>query len=205
MLEIVVLLVGYLLGSMSFAYLVTRALKQIDIRDVDIGNAGAGSVIRVVGLRAGISVLFLDIGKGILAVMVAQLCGVSLVWVFGAGLAAVLGHVYPVFLGFRGGQGAATLIGVFLGIVPKAMGLALAVMGIVLLLNLRNGASRRLFFVVACGAPFVPLFTYLVYDSVRMSLYGLAVIGVLVFRNRERLRHPRSITRRILGETDESS
>ena len=204
MFELTAVLSGYLLGSMPFAYLVTRARRHIDIRDVDIGNAGAGSVIRVVGLPAGILVLVCDIGKGVVAVFVAQACGVGLEWVFAAGLAAVVGHIYPVFLNFRGGQGAATLIGAFLGIAPKAMGLALAVMGIVLLLNLKHGGSRRLFFVVACGAPFVPFFTYLIYGSVTMMLYELAVMAVVVVRNRERLRHPRSITKRILGETDES-
>ncbi|MBN1857536.1 MAG: glycerol-3-phosphate acyltransferase [Dehalococcoidia bacterium] len=202
MFESIAILLGYLLGSIPFAYLVTRARKQVDIRDVDIGNAGAGSVIRVVGLRDGIFVLICDIGKGVLSVALAQILGVGMAWVFAAGLASVVGHVYPVFINFRGGQGAATLIGVFLGIVPKAMGLALAVMGIVLLLNLRRGGSRRLFFVVACGAPFVPLFTYIVYDSVKLALYGMVLMGFVIYRNRGRLRHPRTITKRILGETD---
>ena len=168
----------------------------------DIGNAGAGSVMRAVGLRAGIVVLVGDIAKGTGAVFAAQALEVGLPWVLAAGVAAVLGHIYPVYIGFRGGQGVATMIGVFLGIAPKSMGLALAVMGIVLLFNLRKGGSRRLFLVVACGAPFVPVFTYAVYDSVTLTAYTVVLIAYVALRNRKGLRNPGSITRRVLGETE---
>jgi len=84
----------------------------------------------------------------------------------------------------------------------RAMGLALAVMGIVLLFNLRKGGSRRLFLVVACGAPFVPVFTYAVYDSVTLTAYTVVLIVYVAWRNRKGLRNPGSITRRVLGETE---
>ena len=201
MIETLAIVLAYLLGSVPFAYIVARAKSRIDIRDVDIGNAGAGSVMRAVGLRAGIVVLVGDIAKGTGAVFAAQALGVGLPWILASGLAAVLGHIYPVYIGFRGGQGVATMIGVFLGIAPKSMGLALAVMGIVLLFNLRKGGPRRLFLVVACGAPFVPVFTYAVYDSVTLTAYTAVLIAYVALRNRKGLRHPGSITRRLLGET----
>ncbi len=131
--------------------------------------------------------------------------GVGVLWTLAAGFAAVLGHIFPLFIGFRGGQGVATVIGVFGVLAPKAMGLDLAVMAIVLLLNIRSGASRRLFLTAACAAPFLPLFIYLVYQSWLLVLYALVVVGFVAFRNRDRLRHSRSITRRLLGETDNRS
>jgi len=202
MIETLAIVIAYLLGSVPFAYIIARAKSRIDIRDVDIGNAGAGSVMRAVGLRAGIVVLVADIAKGTGAVFAAQALEVGLPWVLASGLAAVLGHIYPVYIGFRGGQGVATMIGVFLAIAPKAMGLALAVMGIVLLFNLRKGGSRRLFLVAACGAPFVPVFTYAVYDSVTLTAYTVVLIVYVALRNRKGLRNPDSITRRLLGETE---
>ncbi len=202
MIEPLTIVAAYLLGSVPFAYIMGRTKGRIDIRSVDIGNVGAGSVMRAVGLREGIFVLAADIAKGTGAVFAAQALEVGLPWVLASGLAAVLGHIYPVYIGFRGGQGIATMIGVFLAVAPKSMGLALAVMGIVLLFNLRRGGSRRLFLVVACGAPFVPLFTYAVYHSVTLTAYTVVLIAYVALRNRKGLRQPGSITRRLLGETE---
>jgi len=134
--------------------------------------------------------------------MLAQYLDVSLFWVYATGFAAVIGHCYPLYIGFRGGQGVATLIGVFLGIVPKAMGLTLLVMGLVLLMNARNQASRRIFLAIAVSAPFLPALVYAIYQSIPMVLYSLALVGYVTVRNLRRLRHPRTITERLLGEKD---
>lgn len=197
--------VGYLLGAIPFAYLITRARLGIDIRTVDIGNAGAGSVIRTVGLGAGVLTLVGDVGKGVAAVLVAQLLGVGFYWVLASGMLAVLGHVFPVFIGFRGGQGVATAMGVFFALAPIAMGLTLAAMGLVLLVNLRKGASRRLFFIVACCAPLLPAFVYVIDRSLPLVIYTLVVVGFIAVRNWRRLRYPRTITHRLLGEMDDSA
>lgn len=202
--NIAALAIGYLLGAIPFAFIVTRAAKGVDIRTVDIGNSGAGAVIRYVGVKSGALVAVGDIGKGLVAVLVAQYLGASLLVSFVSGMAAVAGHIWPVYIGFRGGQGVATLIGVFLALAPKAAGLALAVMGIGLLVNSRNSASRRLFLVVAIAAPVMPALVYAIYGSLELLLY--TVIGVLfiVVRNMGRLRHPLTITERELGEFDET-
>jgi len=118
MYELMSCLAGYLCGSIPFAYIVTRRSKGVDIRKVDIGNMGAGAVIRTVGVGPGILVGVGDIAKGFAPVMLAQYLDVGLFWVYATGFAAVIGHCYPLYIGFRGGQGVATLIGVFLGIVP---------------------------------------------------------------------------------------
>lgn len=202
--NIAALVSGYLLGAIPFAYLVTHAARGVDIRTVDIGNAGAGSVIRYVGIRAGTLVAAGDIGKGVAAVVLAEALGTGLLVVFLAGMAAVCGHIWPVYIGFRGGQGVATLIGVFLGVATWAAGLTLLVMGIGLLVHIRHGASRRLFLIVAAAAPVMPVLVYLIYGSTELLLYTSMAILFIVIRNRRRLRHPRTITERLLGEFEET-
>lgn len=197
--NIAALLGGYLLGAIPFAYIVTRVTKGVDIRTVDIGNSGAGSVIRYVGLRAGVLVAIGDIGKGAVAVGLAQVLGAGLFIAFLSGMAAVVGHIWPVYIGFRGGQGVATLIGVFFSLAWVATGLTLLVMGAGLLVN-RSKASRRLFLVAAVAAPVLPALVFLTHGSVELVLYTIAGILFIVARNWERLRHPRTITERLLGE-----
>ncbi len=198
------LLSGYLLGAIPFAYIVTRITKGVDIRTVDIGNSGAGSVIRYVGLRAGVLVAIGDIGKGAVAVALAQVLGAGLFIAFLSGMAAVVGHIWPVYIGFRGGQGVATLIGVFFSLAWVATGLTLLVMGMGVLAN-RSKASRRLFLVVAVAAPVLPALVYLTQGSIELLLYTIAGILFIVTRNWERLRHPTTITERLLGEFNDTS
>jgi acyl phosphate:glycerol-3-phosphate acyltransferase len=112
---------GYLLGSVPFGVLVTRALRGVDVRTAGSGNIGATNVARVVGVGPGLLVLFLDAGKGSLAVLLARALAPSepAVQALG-GLAAVAGHVAPFSLGFRGGKGVATALGVLSVLVPWA-------------------------------------------------------------------------------------
>lgn len=201
--ELCAVATGYFVGAIPFAYIIARARKGIDIRTGDIGNVGAGSVIRAVGLKEGVVTLVCDIGKGCAAIGVAQLLGVELYWLMAAGALAVAGHIFPVYIGFRGGQGVATAIGVLLAVATKAMLLTLAVIGVVLLLNLRRGASRRLFLAVACGAPFLPIFVYAIDRSLEVAAYSMALVAFIALKNLKRLRHPRSITERLLGEREE--
>jgi acyl phosphate:glycerol-3-phosphate acyltransferase len=201
--ELCAVAAGYFLGAIPFAYIIARVRKGIDIRTVDIGNVGAGSVIRAVGLKEGLVTLLGDVGKGSAAIGVAQLLGVELYWLMAAGSLAVVGHVFPVYIGFRGGQGVATAIGVFLALATLPMLLALAVMGIVLLLNVRRGASRRLFLAVACGAPFLPIFVYAIDRSLALALFAVMLVAFIAVKNLKRLRHPRSVTERLLEQRDD--
>lgn len=111
-------LLAYLLGSISFSYGIVRVLKGIDIRTVGSGNAGATNVLRVAGRGPALLALLLDAGKGAAAVGVARLVEASPAVVAAAGAAAVLGHVYPLFFGLRGGKGVATAAGTLLTLVP---------------------------------------------------------------------------------------
>lgn len=195
LLGIASVIIGYLLGSIPTAYIVARMRKGIDIRDVDVGNMGGGNVLRQVGIWEGALVIIVDMGKGALAIYVAQLLDVSLLWVLGAGFAAIIGHNYPVFLGFRGGQGAATIMGIFFVLTPIAMAVIFGIMGIVLLLT-RRRFTRLLFVMVCIMSPLLPLFVWLFYGSEIIVYYTLVIIALLLFKNRRRLKEVLIVLRR---------
>ena len=114
----VLILAGYLLGSLPFAYLTARLVSGRDIRKIGTGNAGALNVFQNAGIAAGVGVLLADVAKGAAAVLIPVWAGTP-DWVsYAAGGAAVAGHNWPVFLGFRGGKGAATILGVGLVLAP---------------------------------------------------------------------------------------
>jgi len=108
-------LIGYLLGSFPAAYIITKLKTGQDIREIGTKNMGTGNVFHHVGKVEGLIVLLIDILKGSLAVIIA-IYGFKLPYYIGAlsGLFAVLGHVFPIFLNFKGGRGAATTLGVHL-------------------------------------------------------------------------------------------
>ena len=114
------IVIGYLLGSIPFAFLLSRRLEGIDIRRAGSGNVGAANVLRTSGVRAAIVVMMLDVAKGAGSVLVAQRWAGDAAPA-AAGLAAIVGHVYPVWLRFRGGKGVATACGVFSVLMPWAM------------------------------------------------------------------------------------
>lgn len=114
---------GYLLGSIPFAYLVSQR-RGVDLRRVGSGNVGASNVLRTSGVSAAVIAVCLDGFKGALAVLVAQRVAHGSATPVAAGLASVIGHVYPVWLGFRGGKGVATAAGVFVVLAPMALAVA---------------------------------------------------------------------------------
>jgi len=127
--------VAYLLGSISFAVLIVRLTTGTDIRAEGSGNAGATNVLRSYGRKLAILVALLDVGKGAAAVLLMRLVTADPLWGAAAGLAAVLGHVFPVFYGFRGGKGVATAVGAFLVLAPLALLSCLAVFVLVVALT----------------------------------------------------------------------
>ncbi len=127
-------LVAYLLGSIPFGYLIVKKREGRDIRSVGSGNVGAANVARQAGLGAGALTLLLDAAKGYLSVwLAARFTGENVAWMMVAALAAILGHLFPVWLNFRGGRGVATGVGVFLPICALAVAAALAVWVLVVL------------------------------------------------------------------------
>jgi glycerol-3-phosphate acyltransferase PlsY len=117
---------GYLLGSVPFAFLLARR-RGIDLRFVGSGNVGATNVLRTIGIPAAVIAMCLDAVKGSVAVLVAQRVAIEPATAVAAGLASIVGHLYPVWLRFRGGKGVATAAGVFGVLNPGALGAATAV------------------------------------------------------------------------------
>ena len=109
---------AYLLGSIPFGFLIAR-MRGIDLRTFGSGNIGATNAMRALGKPLGIGVLLLDVGKGFLPVFLAQR-PTDLALPLGCGVAAVIGHTFPLWLGFKGGKGVATGLGVWLALDPVA-------------------------------------------------------------------------------------
>jgi acyl phosphate:glycerol-3-phosphate acyltransferase len=127
------LLIAYLLGSVPTSVWIGKAFYNIDVREFGSGNAGATNTFRVLGRSAGIPVLIIDILKGSLAVALAWLSGFEpgenefINLQLGLGIAALLGHIFPVFAGFRGGKGVATMLGIVLCIVPVSCAICMLI------------------------------------------------------------------------------
>ena len=152
--SVLLIALAYLLGSIPFGYLLVRIFRKQDIRSQGSGNIGATNVARSGAKGLGVATLLLDVGKGLLAVELVRHISGSYELACWAGLAAVVGHIFPVWLRFRGGKGVATALGVFLGLVPQAAALIFLVfLGIFLLTRFVSLAS-----VVAAGT--FPIFGF---------------------------------------------
>jgi glycerol-3-phosphate acyltransferase PlsY len=151
-------LLGYVLGSIPFGYLLVRARSGGDVRAMGSGNIGATNVARTAGMSIGVATLLLDAGKGYFAVWLAgHFSGGNIRIMMYGGLAAMLGHVFPVWLKFSGGKGVATALGVFLMISWAAVATAVAVFAIVVLF------WRYVSLASVSAAAALPLLVYLLY------------------------------------------
>jgi glycerol-3-phosphate acyltransferase PlsY len=122
----IVVVAGYLLGALPFSVWIARA-RGVDVRRVGSGNPGATNVLRAAGRGPGLLALACDVAKGVAAVLLARLLGLSPAWWGWAALAAVCGHVFSVFLRFRGGKGVATAAGALAAVSPLALSVAMVV------------------------------------------------------------------------------
>ena len=166
---VLAIVIGYLLGSIPCAYIAGRLVKGTDIRQLGGGNMGAVNVMREIGTVAGFAVLFTDMAKGLLAVLIAQWLGLPLLFVFVVGLAAVVGHSWPLWLRFKGGQGAATTLGVLLALAPGEFAISFAVMVLVVFLT----SNFRL--AIGVGFVLLPLIIWLFGGEGRIIAYSIAL------------------------------
>jgi glycerol-3-phosphate acyltransferase PlsY len=122
------LVASYLLGAVPTSYLVSRLFAKIDLRKHGSGNLGATNLYRVLGWKYAVPVALFDIAKGVVPVLIfARLVSQSELFAVGCGVAAILGHVFSVFVHFKGGKGVATAAGVMLGLTPLALAVAAGV------------------------------------------------------------------------------
>jgi glycerol-3-phosphate acyltransferase PlsY len=133
MLGLLSTLVAYLLGSIPFGYLIVRWQKGFNVRTTGSGSIGATNVMRSLGVAGFVATFLLDVGKGVAAVLLAkQFTASDPRWVAVAATFAILGHCFPVWLGFRGGKGVATAAGVFIALAPMQVGVALGIFAVTL-------------------------------------------------------------------------
>jgi glycerol-3-phosphate acyltransferase PlsY len=176
--------IGYLLGSIPTAYIVARMRKGIDIRTVGSGNMGAANVMREIGTHEGIFVGLIDIAKGAVAILIARTLNISELWVFGGGFAALVGHNFPVFAGFRGGKGSATVIGIFLVLAPLSMLVTLVIVAIPFFTTRKFSAAILIgIALVVVGFVLLPLFIWLLEGSLMLVCYVLAIGIFMLVRN----------------------
>ncbi|HKV38366.1 MAG TPA: glycerol-3-phosphate 1-O-acyltransferase PlsY [Blastocatellia bacterium] len=168
-------LMAYLIGAIPFGYLLVKYVFTggEDVRNVGSGGTGATNVFRRAGKTAGLLTYVLDVGKGVAAVMLMRLvAGDDYFWIGGAAVAAILGHIFPVYLGFRGGKGVATGVGVYLAIAPYSVLTTLVLWGLVVYFTRYVSLGS----IIASAA--VPIWTLLFYGLLLPSPHLLALVIV---------------------------
>ena len=177
--EIIVIVIGYLLGSVPSAYIAARLIKGKDIRQMGGGNVGARNIFKEVGRKAGIAVGIFDVGKGIAAVAIAYwLLNVPLYephpFVLAAGLAAIVGHIWPIYLKFSGGNGLATTIGALVLLMPRELLIVLAITLILIAI------TRNPILSINIGLISVPLSAWLLEKSGLLVIFSVVTLLILV-------------------------
>ncbi len=179
--EYLIPVIGYLLGSIPFGFLIVRLTAGTDIRKQGSGNIGATNVFRR-SRWAGLGTLLFDGGKGYLAVLIARWMGGDPAWQAIAALAAILGHVFTVWLRFKGGKGVATGCGAYLAICPGAVVTTL----VVFILTVALTRYISLASILATGA--FPLWAYLYGEPTSVLLWGALGASVIILKHHQNIR-----------------
>jgi acyl phosphate:glycerol-3-phosphate acyltransferase len=189
------LIVGlaYLIGSIPFALLLARRWSVADLRLVGSGNLGAANVMRASGVTAGVLVALLDMAKGAASVWLAERFTTSTVVPAAAGVAAIVGHIYPVWLRFRGGKGVATACGVFSVLTPIAVPPALVIFVAVAWLTKYISLGSIL------ASLALPPLAYVTGSPGSAVSAASAAAALIIFRHRSNLTRLRDRTERRMG------
>lgn len=193
--KIFLVVFAYLLGSVSFSILIVKLIAHRDIRTEGSGNAGATNVLRLHGKWAGVAVGLLDVGKGALAVWLMTLVTGNPRWLAAAALAVILGHVFPLFFGFRGGKGVATTAGAFVVLVPWGVVVILGIFALVLLITRYVSAASM---IAIASLPPVSLLLFHVAEEIAVAEAAAAIIVIL--KHHENIRRLVSGQERRLGK-----
>ena len=193
---IIVAIISYLLGSVSFSVIISKKMAGFDVREKGSGNAGSTNVLRTVGKKAAIITLICDILKGVVAILIALIAGKIIkdldnaLLIQLAGIFVILGHTFPIFFKFKGGKGIATSLGVLL-IVNWQIGLiclvfALVLMALTRMVSLGSMTAAVLF-------PVLVIFineNYIVDESSNWSylIFSIILATLVIFNHRENLK-----------------
>jgi acyl phosphate:glycerol-3-phosphate acyltransferase len=193
------LVAAYLIGSIPTALWVGRAFFGLDIREHGSGNSGATNTFRVLGKKPGSFVMAVDVLKGWVATSLATvmlnqgaiLPSQLLYYQLACGVLAVVGHIYPIWAGFRGGKGVATILGVMLAIAPATVGVCILVFIAVLLasryVSLSSMTAGVVFALLQLQPPFRP-------DNQLLVWFGFVVAGLLIYTHRANIQRLRAGT-----------
>ena len=188
------LILGYLLGSIPSGWLAGRWLKDIDLRELGSGSTGATNVLRQVGKGPALVVFLIDVGKGAAAVLIARALGLG-DWIqVLAGLTALAGHIWPVWLGFKGGKAVATGLGMFLGL---AWPVGLASFGVFLAVF---SLSRYVSLASVLAAISLPLLMAAGTDSNANLVVALVAMLLVLWRHRSNIQRLINRTEPKLGQ-----
>ena len=194
--EIALMILAYLIGSIPTSVWISRSLFNIDIRDYGSGNAGATNTFRVLGSRWGTVVMLIDLIKGLVAVKLAFILPfyaendfARTNFQIGLGLAAVLGHIFPIWAEFRGGKGVATLLGLVMGISPLS---ALSCLGVFLLVLYLTRFVSLSSILASLAFPVFILVIYNVHNPT-YRIFAIAVAALVI------LTHQKNISRLLTG------
>jgi len=175
--------ISFLIGSIPFGYVICRIIKKIDIRKYGSGNIGATNVYRVCGGFLGITVLILDILKGFIPVFISKniFHFPSLISVI-TGLLTIFGHIFSIFLKGRGGKGVATSFGVIIGLFPLSALSSFILWFIILLISHIVSVAS-----IIAGF-FLPIFIYLFYKDISLTIFGIIILFFIVYTHRENIK-----------------
>jgi len=172
---------SYLLGSIPFGLIVSKALGEKDPRTMGSKNIGFTNVLRVSGKKAGILTLIGDIGKGALVTGMAHNLGVPHSWVLLLGFSVILGHIFSIFLGFKGGKGVATALGSVLGI-DAFLGICLfgVWIGTVAIFHYSSGGALAAFLSF-------PIFAFFLAGDIELIIFAFSILGLIVYGHTENI------------------
>jgi len=193
--QVAALVASYLLGAIPTSYLAGRIFKGIDLREHGSKNLGATNVYRIMGWRYAIPVGIFDVAKGAVPVLIIGPAVSTVGWFpLVCGVMAVIGHVFSVFVGFKGGKGVATSAGVVLGLAPMAVGLCLVIWALIVWMTGHGSLGS----VIATGV--FPLLVWLLYPARRESIWLYVLLAaVIVWMHRSNIRRLRAGTENRFG------
>lgn len=195
MTSLLAVLAAYVLGSIPFGFLLVKWRSGKDIRNTGSGNTGATNVLRTAGPVAGVATLVLDIGKGYLALWIAERASSgSPFWMGLAVVAVMLGHTFPLFLGFRGGKAVACFLGAFLRLAPlSTLAIIVVFLGVV-------AWSRHISLGSIVAAGTLPLALWLIDKApLDVLLASIAAAVIIINRHRENIQRLHQGTERVLN------
>jgi len=184
-LNLLILFLGYLFGSFPSGYLAGRIAKGIDIRSLGSGSTGATNVLRHIGKRAAIIVFLLDVFKGVLSILLAKYLLLNDSWQVAIGLSTLIGHIWPIWLNWKGGKAVATGLGIFLGL---SWQVGLATLGVFIIMI----TLFRIVSLASVSASLaLPLIMFLSFKPSNISLpflvISLLAMALVIWRHRENI------------------